>query len=485
MKPSYLPVGSLTGNHPLLPYLNSFLAGEGALSLGTSPSPFPHSSGDSYSLDISKNTIKIQGNPANALSILLSLTRQEDGQSYLPLGHYEGDARFPWRGVLLDEARHYMGKEFVKELLDTMFLFRYNVFHWHLSDDQGFRIALSNYPRLKAASMRKGTLEGWALGKKRWTDGPYAFAYSESDIEDILLYAKNRGIEVVPEIDMPGHLSALLSAYPEYSCGKTPFEVPTSFGILDHTLCLGNSEARQFMIGLVDEVAYLFKARHFHLGFDEIKSKTMDSCPLCQKRIQDEHLRNAKGLISLFQKELREHLRQRDIVPLFWNDGSREKDEDAILEVWELTKPGNRRRAVAQINGGQKAIIAPFFSTYASNAYCLMPLRKTFAFDPILRGVKRPQNVLGSELCYWSEYYRSPEKFAFEFNARAAILSATLWGSSKGSYSSFMGDLQAKSAFYFKDSFPLSTAVSNPSFFTRLPRFLAYQKDVDSEFKRR
>jgi hexosaminidase len=485
MKPTYIPVAVLQGDHPLLAYLNSLFEGKGEIRVVYRPSPFPKPSKDAYSLEIEKGEIQMSGNPANALSFLYGLGVEQDHQSYLPLGHYEGDARFPWRGVLLDEARHFMGKAFVKNLLDTMFLLHYNVFHWHLSDDQGFRIALEKYPRLLSSSRRKGTLEGWGTGKKNWVEGPYSFAYSEEDIQEILLYAKDRGIEVVPEIDMPGHLSAILSAYPEYSCAKKPFDIPTSFGIFDHTLCLGNPEARKFMKELVEEAAYFFKAHYFHLGFDEIKPTAMKDCPLCQKRIEEENLKNEQGLIQDFQKELRQDLRQRDIVPLFWNDGFHRKDEDAIMEVWELVKPGNKRRAIRLINEGQKAIISPFFSTYASNPYCLMPLKKTFRFEPILAGIKRPQNVLGSELCYWSEYYRSPEKFAFEFNARAVILSATLWGIPKGNYKDFIGDWQAKSNRYFKESFPFDTPTTNPKAWARLPHFLAYSKDVDSEFKRR
>lgn len=225
MKPTYIPMAVLQGEHPLLAYLNSLLEGKGEIRVTYRPSPFPKPSKDAYSLDIDKGEIRMSGNPANALSFLYGLIVEEDHQSYLPLGHYEGDARFPWRGVLLDEARHFMGKEFVKNLLDAMFLLHYNVFHWHLSDDQGFRLALQKYPRLNSASSRKGTLEGWGTGKKNWVEGPYSFAYSKEDIQELLLYAKERGIEVVPEIDIPGHLSAILSAYPEFSCPKKPFDL--------------------------------------------------------------------------------------------------------------------------------------------------------------------------------------------------------------------------------------------------------------------
>jgi len=477
-----VPVGQLRTSDPLQDYLSSFFVGSGSLPLVFQEKAFPNEG--HYSLIITRENVLISGNRANALSALLRLVEREGGQTYLPLFSQEDEPRYPWRGVLLDEARHYFGKAEVKRLLDEMFLLRYNVFHWHLSDDQGFRLNLKKYPELAKSSERAGTLEGWGTSKKKRLEGPYGFAYSEEDIREILNYASLRGIEIVPEIDGPGHLSAVLSAHPEFSCEKKAFPVPQTFGILSHTLCLGDPEAKAYFIGLIDEVANLFKAKRFHLGFDEIKTEGMKACPKCQKALREKGLKNEKELITAFQKELAVHLRQRGVTPLFWNDGMKEKEDETIEEVWDFSHPGLKKRAITQINQGQKAVISPFFSTYASNAYALMPLRRSFAFDPLLKGIRRSQNVLGSEICYWSEYGYSAAKFHFEFDVRAAILAATLWGEKKGSFNEFKKDLQRKSSFFFGQNLVIDELLMNPRGFARLKQLWRYFKDVDSEFQR-
>lgn len=486
MRNALLPVGRLGSENPLMDYLSSFFKGQGSLPvLFAKESPAKSLSNEgSYHLIINEKGIRISGNRPNAFASLLRLIVTKDDQTYLPVVEQEDEPLYPWRGVLLDEARHYFGKAEVKRLLDQMFLLRYNVLHWHLSDDQGFRLSLKNYPDLLGATSREDTYEGWALGKPKKVMGPYRFAYTEEDIAEILSYAKNRGIEIVPEIDVPGHLSAILSAHPEFSCGKTPFPVSDHFGVHSATLCLGNPAARAYLVGLIDEVARLFKAKHFHLGFDEIKTEAMKRCPACQQRIRSSGLKNEQDLIQSFQKELAAHLRSRSIVPLFWNDGLKEKEEDGIVEVWTLLKPGEKARALRQINHGQKAIISPFFSTYASNAYAMMPLRKSFAFDPCLKGIKRKENVLGGEVSYWSEYGTSAEKFHFEFDVRSAILAATFWGEKKGSYKQFMGDLQAKSRFYFGRDVRIDEALMNPRGLKRCLQLRHYFHDVDSEYRK-
>lgn len=477
-----IPVGQLRTTDPLRDYLSSYFVGSGSLPLVYQEKSF--SNEGHYHLTITRENVLISGSRANALAALLRLVEKEGGQTYLPLFDQEDEPRYPWRGVLLDEARHYFGKAEVERLLDEMFLLRYNVLHWHLSDDQGFRLSLKKYPELAKSSERAATWEGWGKSQKKRHEGPYGFAYSEEDIGEILNYASLRGIEIVPEIDGPGHLSAILSAHPEFSCEKTAFPVPETFGILSHTLCLGNPEAKAYFIGLIDEVAYLFKAKHFHLGFDEIKTDAMKTCPECQKALREKGLKDEKDLIAAFRKELTVHLRKRGVIPLFWNDGMKEKEDDAIEEVWDLFHPGLKKRAIKQINQGQKALISPFFSTYASNAYALMPLRRSFAFDPLLKGIKRPQNVLGSEICYWSEYGYSAAKLHFEFDVRAAILAATLWGDKKGSFDEFMQDLQRKSSFFFGQSFMINQSLLNPRGLARLKQLRLYFKDVDSEYRR-
>ena len=479
MSTTRIAVGHLRFEHPLYGMVSSFFHGKGELPLIFLPS----SSEESYDLIIEKEGIQIRGNIPLALSHLARLAENEKGQSFLPLVTLHEEPRYSYRGVLLDEARHYFGKEHVKSLLDLMWRLQLNRFHWHLSDDQGFRLLLEAYPRLKETCFREGTQEGWLFKKGHFVAGPYGYFYTEKDIQEIAFYAKQRGIEIVPEIDMPGHLSAILSAYPEYTHDQKVFPVPTHFGILDHTPCLGNPEARAFLLALVEEVAYLFKAKYFHLGFDEIKKESFRDCPRCQAEIKAKGYHDEEGLIKAFRNELREALFQRGVIPILWNDGLKEKDEHFISEVWEVHQKGNRRRAIRQINAGQKAVIAPFFSTYVSNPYSLLPLKKAYDFDPLLKGIKKSSNVLGAEICYWSEYGTSWEKFEFEFSWRAALIARNLFEEKRRGFKESIKDLLRKSSFYFEREAPINQNLMNPSFLKRFAHFLSYTKDVDWEMK--
>jgi hexosaminidase len=391
-------------------------------------------------------------------------------------------APFPWRGVLLDESRHFFGKDFVKSLLDEMSALSYNKFHWHLSDDQGFRIALKKFPKLEEiSSKRPYTFEGFLLGHPKKVNQSYSACYSEEDIRELLAYAANKGIEVVPEIDMPGHLSAVLAAYPQFTCLGQVFSVPGEFGILDHTLCLGNEEGMSFMEKLVDEVVALFHPHYFHLGFDEIKTKTMHDCPKCQSKMEELKIKTEKELIASFRQRMVQHLQSQGITPIVWDDEIDKAEEGVIVEAW---KPRNTKRILSLISEGQKAIISPFFKTYASNPYCLMPLKKTTTFTPLLKGAKHPEAILGSEIAYWSEYYTTPEKFHFEFDDRAFALSLILQQKMPANYQEFKKLLSKKEQGLFNRGKTIPESILNPSFARAKTLWGYLYQSTDYEYQR-
>jgi hexosaminidase len=189
---------------------------------------------------------------------------------------------YPWRGVLIDESRHFLGREEIVRVIGLMHRLGYNRLHWHLSDDQGFRIALKDRPEVKRISTKRDyTLEGCPLGKRTKNEAANQGFYTESELKEIAGIAASKGIEIVPEIDMPGHMSALLAAYPRFSCGRKPFGVETTWGVFDHPLNIGDPKAVAFAKEIVDEVVAIFGCRYFHLGFDEIRRKALKSDPAC------------------------------------------------------------------------------------------------------------------------------------------------------------------------------------------------------------
>ncbi len=194
----------------------------------------------------------------------------------------EDAPRFPWRGVLLDEGRHFFGKAYVMRLLDQMAMHKLNTFQWHLTDDQGWRIAIEKYPKLmEVASKRPGSV---TPGDRTSQDGkPYGpFFYTRQEIREIVAYAKARHINVVPEIEMPGHGRAALAAYPELSCRGVPLEPRVPWGVEEEVYCAGNDQTLRFLEGVLDEVCALFDSPFIHIGGDECPKARWKECPKCR-----------------------------------------------------------------------------------------------------------------------------------------------------------------------------------------------------------
>jgi hexosaminidase len=389
---------------------------------------------------------------------------------------------FGYRGVLLDESRHFYGRAFVYELLDLMSKLRYNRLHWHLSDDQGFRLALPDYPKLEAISSKRSyTEEGYFLGKKKRIEEVVQGSYKPEEIQALVSYAEGHGIEVIPEIDMPGHLGALLAAYSEFTHDGKAFEVPGSFGVLHHTLCLGNEEAVSFMKGLVGEVADLFGCRHFHLGFDEIPLAEIKSCPHCQAKMKELGLAKPEDLIGWFKNEMVSCLLKKKIQPIVYDDGLTKVNPSVVVEFWS---PRSQKRMIRLVNQGQKVIVAPFFRTYANQPYCLVPLRKTYAYEPCPKGILHPENILGGEICYWTEFTKTTDKFHFEFDYRSYAVSKTLLGQKAATYGEFLKDLHDHEEYIYGKKAPIPDKIVNPSFLRRLIVFRRYaHQSTDYEYR--
>jgi hexosaminidase len=198
---------------------------------------------------------------------------------------FPGEPVYGYRGAMLDVSRHFFGADEVRRFLDVMYRLRLNKFHWHFADDQGFRIALKDYPQLEEIAAKRSFTDYGGYDKKTFRDHtPYAGAYTEKEVRDIVAYAAERGIEVIPELDMPGHLSAIIAAYPELSCSGEKIEVPGTFGVLENALCIGNDDAMRFMDGLLHTLADLFSAKTFHLGFDEVLLTHLKTCPNVRRK---------------------------------------------------------------------------------------------------------------------------------------------------------------------------------------------------------
>lgn len=244
--------------------------------------------GEAYQLEIAKEAITIVGSSKGCVRAIAALVMMLD-QGQWPVCRLRDQPRFQWRGMHLDVCRHFYSISFVKRLIDLIALHRMNTFHWHLTDDQGWRLAIDAFPQLAEVS-------AW-----RDRDGQsYGGYYTKGDVQEVLAYAAEREIQVVPEIEMPGHARAALTAFPSLSCTGGPHTVPNTCGIFDDVYCAGKEATFEFLEKVLEEVVQLFPSRYLHIGGDECPKTRWKECPCCQERMKSEGLNDADELQSWF-----------------------------------------------------------------------------------------------------------------------------------------------------------------------------------------
>lgn len=336
--------------------------------------------------------------------------------------------RFSWRGHMLDEGRHFLGKPGVLRTLDLMALQKLNIFHWHLTDDQGWRIEIQSQPRLtQIGAHRAGTATGPIQMLLNRHDGiPQDGFYTQEDIREIVAYASDRHITIVPEIEMPGHSKAALAAYPELSCRGRPLEVGTRFGPYRDVFCAGKDSVFSFLEEVLDEVLALFPSPHIHIGGDEVLKARWKKCPECQRRIQQQGLANVGGLQSYFAERIGDVLAAHGRRMIGWNEilkhGLR---EDAIVQYWI----GGHTPVAEALENGRDVIISSYKHLYLDHSYSFTPLSKAYVFDPVFPELSEAAagHVLGLEAPLWTEYVTNEARQDFQTYPRLAAFAETGW----------------------------------------------------------
>ena len=344
--------------------------------------------------------------------------------------------RFQWRGLMIDPCRHFFTVEEIKKMIDAMVLLKMNTLHLHLTDDQGWRIEIKKYPKLtEVGSVRDASPK---RNNRKRTDGkkygPYF--YTQEQIKDIVKYAQNRFVTVVPEIEIPGHSLAALAAYPELGCTGGPYKVRTKWGIEPDIYCAGNPKTYKFMEDVLTEVMELFPSEFVHMGGDEAPKKRWDKCPKCQAVIKKEGLKNSHELqsyvIQHFDKFLASHGRRL----IGW---------DEILEGG--LAPGAAVMSWRGERGGIKAAKMNHDVVMSPNSYCyldhyesrkkgepesiggFLPMKKVYSYDPTPRKLtdKEKKHILGVQGNLWSEYIWTPEELEYKAFPRACALAEVAW----------------------------------------------------------
>ncbi len=325
--------------------------------------------------------------------------------------------RFSWRGFMLDCCRHFFAKEFIKECLDEMALFKLNRFHWHLTDDQAWRLEVRQYPELAAQAAAGGF-------------------YSREDVREIVAYAAERFITVVPEIEMPGHATAALAVFPRLSCSGGPFARMPQWGVFEDVYCAGNEETFAFLKDVLDEAAELFPGPWIHVGGDECPKTRWQACPKCQARIAAEGLKNEAELQGWFIRRIEKHLGSRGKRLMGWD----EILEGGLAPAAAVMSWRGMAGGIAAARQGHDVVMAPTDSNYLDYYQGdprfeppaiggFVPLEKVYAFEPIPAELTADEarRVLGGQANLWTEYVASPKHASYMMWPRLAALAEAVW----------------------------------------------------------
>ncbi len=305
-----------------------------------------------------------------------------------------------YRGFLVDSCRHFYGVEELKRLIDAAARFKLNKFHWHLTDDQGWRIEIKRYPLLtEVGSVRAGSRFGGVD-----EGGPYGGFFTQEQIKEIVAYCAARQIEVVPEIEMPGHFTAALSAYPFLGCTGKQIEPTQREGVFPNVLCVGNEDAVAFVKNVLDEVCDLFPGQYIHIGGDEAPRTRWRRCEKCAARMKRLGIGNYDALQGSFIKEIASFLKERGKTAVTWNEslkGGVLSPDDVLVQRWMDRK----KLCPAFTRAGGKLIEADFYHYYFDYPYGMTPLKKAFEYDPSAKSAQ--DGVFGVEGALWTEFVRT------------------------------------------------------------------------------
>jgi hexosaminidase len=365
--------------------------------------------------------------------------------------------RFPYRGMHLDVGRHFFPVSFVKKYIDYLATYKFNTFHWHLTEDQGWRIEIKKYPELtKIGGFRNGTIVGRYPGKGS-DNKPYGGFYTQAEIKEVVQYAKDRYIDVIPEIEMPGHSSAAIAAYPWLSCfPEKPTEIPANmisqksiaeqkagsiklvqetWGVFDDVFCAGKDVTFKFLENVIDEVSTLFPSKYFHLGADECPKTHWKICAACQKRMKENNLKDEHELQSWFVQRIEKYLNSKGKILIGWDEileGG--LAPNAVVMSWRGEAGG-----IEAAKQKHNVIMTPgnpvyFDHTQSKNEDSITiggynPIENVYAYEPIPKELNAEQGkyILGAQANMWTEYMEYPGKVEYMLFPRITALSEVLW----------------------------------------------------------
>lgn len=358
--------------------------------------------------------------------------------------------QYPFRGFMFDESRHFFGKNEVKRILDVMALNKLNKFIWHLSDDQGYRIESRYYPELnKVGSIRHDTqIGGWR--KKRYSGAEHSGYYTREDIREVVEYASERNIEVIPELDLPSHAGALIASIPTLSCNKARIPVATNFDTRT-LICVSDEEVINTVNNIIDEICSLFPSKYIHLGGDYYNSVAPLLCDECKAYAKKNGLEGINELFADFFNKVNAHIASTHGKRVIIRDSSFAKNlnEDIIVQIFSMS---SIHELLPDIIKGRQVIITPANAWHFDYPYAITPLNETYNAKPLLNEFAAlpeyiQHNIMGGMGALWTEWIYDREKIEFNCNPRLAALAERTWND-EGNYKEFVNTFYEQSKAY-------------------------------------
>ncbi len=394
---------------------------------------------EGYRLEIEKEKIIITAHQSAGIFYALQTIRQllpadfEKQNAHceliLPCVTVTDKPAFRWRGLMLDCCRHFMEKDFVKRYIDLLAYYKMNRLHWHLTDDQGWRMEIKKYPLLTQVG-------GW---REEADSTRYGGFYTQEDIREIISYAADRHVMVVPEIEMPGHCMAALASYSYLSCTGEKKQVPATWGVFKDVYCAGNDSVFTFLENVLTEVCDLFPSPYIHVGGDEVPKYRWENCPKCKMRMDVEHLGNAEELQSYFFKRIEKFLETKNKKIIGWEEIAHGGlPVTATIQSWK-----GMEAAVEAAKNRHDAIVSPTSHAYFDYSLTAINLEKVFSFNPIPDGIngEMKKYILGGECNMWSEY--APQEVVdSKIFPRMLAMSEVVWSGAGNDFNDFQRRVQ-------------------------------------------
>lgn len=406
---------------------------------------------EAYTINVSSDGILVRAVAPEGIyratrTLLKSVGTEKTSSVEFPSAEVSDWPRFGYRGLMLDVSRHFSDVEMVKRTIDMLALHQLNIFHWHLTDDQGWRIEIKSHPELtEVGAWRDDTVVGRYLGGTDYpTDGKrHGGFYTQEQIREIVAYAKERYIEIIPEIDLPGHTSAVLAAYPQLGCEDKEYKVANRWGVISDVLCAGNPASLDLFKDIMDEVCDLFPGKYIHLGGDECVKDRWKVCPKCQKKIRELGLKDGSRyskedyLQSWFMGEVASFVQSKGKRVIGWDEILEGVPmDDSVIMSWRGTEGG-----ITAARMGHDVVMTPTSDMYFDQSQTLasqleeipvggfINVMKVYSYEPLPASLtpEQQKHILGCQANVWCEYMPEERIRQYQILPRLAALSEVQW----------------------------------------------------------